>query len=144
MEHYEEMGVEGVTYKSLCWFCYMDDMSIIWPHGPSMLPRIPDHLKIQFTLETEGEGHLPFLDIDIYCKSEGSLGQKVYHKLTHINLYLNSNSHYHLYNKQAVLSRLVHRARSLCAQRSLHSELRITFRQNSYSNRQPQLLSCRT
>jgi hypothetical protein len=29
------------------------------------------------------EGHLPFLDIDIYRKTDGSLGHKVYRKSTH-------------------------------------------------------------
>jgi hypothetical protein len=32
--------------------------------------------------------HLSFLDIDMYCKSDGSLGHKIYHKSPNINLYL--------------------------------------------------------
>jgi hypothetical protein len=88
-------------------------------------------------METERDSHLPFLDIDIHHKSDGSLGHKVYCKPTHTNLYLNSNSHHHPSNKQAVLSTLVHMARSLCDQESLHGELeflRTTFRQNGYSD----------
>jgi len=50
------------------------------------------------------EGHLPFLDIDIYRKTDGSLGHKVYRKSTHTNLYLHQNSHHHPTNKQSVLS----------------------------------------
>jgi hypothetical protein len=122
----------------------VDDTFVIWPHGPGRLSEFLDHLNsihesIQFTMETERDGHLPFLDIDIYRKPDGSLGHKVYHKPTHTNLYLNSNSHHHPSNKQAVLSTLVHRARSLCDQESLHSELeflRTTFRQNGYSDQQ--------
>jgi hypothetical protein len=34
------------------------------------------HNKIQFTMEIEEQGHLPFLDIDIYRKTDGSLGHK--------------------------------------------------------------------
>jgi hypothetical protein len=34
------------------------------------------------------EGHLPFLDIDIYKRPDGSLGHTVYRKPTHTNLYL--------------------------------------------------------
>jgi hypothetical protein len=67
------------------------------------------------------------------------LGDKVYRKPTNTNLYLNSNSQHHPSNKQAVLSTLVHRARSLCDQESLHGELeflRTTFRKNDYSDRQ--------
>ena len=32
------------------------------------------------------EGHLPFLDIDIYRKKDGSLGHKVYQKPTHTRI----------------------------------------------------------
>jgi hypothetical protein len=76
-------------------------------------------------METEREGHLPFLDIDIdiYRRPDGSLGHRVYHKATHTNLYLNAGSHHHPSSKQAVLSTLVHRARALCDQESLQAEL---------------------
>jgi hypothetical protein len=67
------------------------------------------------------------------------MGHKVYRKFAQTNLYLNHNSHHHRSNKQAALSTLVHRARSLCDQDSLCGEtefLRTTFRQNGYSDRQ--------
>jgi hypothetical protein len=85
------------------------------------------------------DGHLPFLDTDIHRKPAGSLGHTVYCKPTHTNLYLNSSSHNYPSNKQAVLSTLVHRAKSLCDPESLHGELdflRTTFRHNAYSDRQ--------
>jgi len=34
-------------------------------------------------MEIEEEGNLPFLDIDIYRKTDGSLGLNVYRKPTH-------------------------------------------------------------
>ena len=74
-------------------------------------------------METEKDGHLPFLDIDIYRRPDGSLGHKVYRKPTHTNLYLNPGSHHHPSNKQAILATLVHRARALCDNESLHGEL---------------------
>jgi hypothetical protein len=79
--------------------------------------------NIKFTMEIEKEGHLPFLDIDVYRKTNGSLGHKVYRKPTHTNLYLHHRSHNHTANKQSVLSSLIHRARSLCDQESLPQEL---------------------
>jgi hypothetical protein len=144
MKHFEETALEGATHKPLCWFCFVDDMFVIWPHGPGKLSEFLDYLNsihesIQFTMETERDGHLPFLDNDIHSKPDGSLGHKVYRKPTHTNLYLNSNSHNYPSNKQAVLSTMVHRARSLCDQDSLHGELeflRTTIRQNSYSDQQ--------
>jgi hypothetical protein len=62
----------------------------------------------------------------------------MYCKPTHTNLYLNK-SHHHPSNKEAVLSTLVHRARDLCDEDSLQSELvfmRGIFKQIGYNNRQ--------
>jgi len=42
-------------------------------------------------MEIEDERHLPFFDTDIYRKTDGSLGHKVYRKPTHTNLYLHQN-----------------------------------------------------
>jgi hypothetical protein len=90
-------------------------------------------------MEMERGSHLPCTNINIYCKPDASVRYKVYHKPMHTNLYLNSNFYHHLSNKQAILSMLVHKARFLCDQKSMHSKLeflRTTFRQNGYSNQQ--------
>jgi hypothetical protein len=76
-----------------------DDKFIIWPHGPGKLTDFPDHLNsvhenIQFTTETERDRHLPFLDIEVSWKPDGSLGHRVYYKSTQTNLYLNGNSYH--------------------------------------------------
>jgi hypothetical protein len=87
-------------------------------------------------METENERHLPFLDIDIYRRPDGSLGQ-VYHKPTHTNFYLSAKSHHYPSNKQVVLSTLVHRVRDLCDEDSLQAKLvflRGVFQQNGYNN----------
>jgi hypothetical protein len=95
-------------------------------------------------METESEGQLPFLVLDIYRRPDGSLGHKVYRKPTHTNLYLNAKSHRHPSNKQAVLSTLIHRARPLCDEDSLQAELvflKDIFKGNGYNalNRRPYL-----
>jgi hypothetical protein len=90
-------------------------------------------------METESEGHLPLLDLDIYRRPDGSLGHKVYHKPTHTNLYLSAKSHRHPSNKQAVLSTLIHRARALCDEDGLQAELvflKDVFKENGYNDRQ--------
>jgi hypothetical protein len=74
-----------------------------------------------------------------YRRSDSSLGLKVYRKPTHTNLYLNSKSHHHPSNKQAVLSTLIHRARALCDEDSLQAELvflKDVFKGNGYNDRQ--------
>jgi hypothetical protein len=74
-------------------------------------------------MEKKEEGHLSFLDIDIYRKMDGSLGHKVYRKPTQTSLYLHQKSHHHPANKQSVLASLIHRAKALCDQDSLTQEL---------------------
>ena len=119
---------------------------MIWPHGQDKLQGFLYHLnslreRIQFTIETEKEGHLAFLDIDIYRKIDGTLGHKVYHKPTHTNLYLQQSSHHHPAQKQSVLTSLIHRARALCDEDSLPQELEFltaVFKNNGYNHRQIQ------
>jgi hypothetical protein len=87
-------------------------------HSPGKLTDFLDHLNsvhenVQFTMEMERDSHLSFLDINIYHRPDGSLGYKAHYKPTRTNLYLSSNSHHHPSNKQAVLTTLVYRSRSL-------------------------------
>jgi hypothetical protein len=96
MEESEKKAIEQTVLKPVCWFRYVDDTFVIWTHGQEILTEFLNHLNrlhnnIQFTMEIE-EGHLPFLDIDIYRKADGSLGYKVYRKPTHTNLSLHQNS----------------------------------------------------
>jgi hypothetical protein len=69
MEDFGEMAPYRAAHKPLCWFSYVDDTIVFWPHEPDRMRDFYDHLNsvhwnIQFTIEREG--HLRFLDIDIY------------------------------------------------------------------------------
>jgi hypothetical protein len=146
MEDYEKAALESASLKLRCWFRYVDDTSVIWQHGPDKLKDFLHHLNsihqsIQFTMETESEGHLPFLDLNIYRRPDGSLGHKVYRKPTHTNLYLNAKFNHHPSNIQAVISTLIHRARALCDENGLKVELvflKDVFKENSYNDGQIQ------
>ena len=121
------------------WFRYVDDTFVIWPHAKEKLTEFLNnlsglHTDIQVTIEQEG--HLPFLDTDIYRKTDGSLGPRVYRKPTHTSLYLHQNSHHHPANKRSVLASLIYRAKALCDQDSLFQELEFlttVFKDNGYS-----------
>jgi hypothetical protein len=140
MEDYEKAALESASLKPRCWFRYT---FVIWQHGPDKLKDFLHHLNsihqsIQFTMETESEGYLPFVDLNIYRRPDGSLGRKMYRKLNHTNLYLNATYHHHPSNKQAVISTVIHRARALCHEDSLQAELaslRNVFKQNGYNDR---------
>jgi hypothetical protein len=73
MEHFEERAIKQATLKPVCWYRYVDDTFVIWPHGQNKRTEFLDYLNrlhnnIKFTMEIEEGGHLPFLDIDIYRK----------------------------------------------------------------------------
>ena len=90
-------------------------------------------------MEKEEKGHLAFLDVDIYRKTGGSLGHKIFREPTHTNLYLHQNSHHHPANKQSVLTSLIHRAKALCDEDSITQELEFLttiFKDNGYSPQQ--------
>jgi hypothetical protein len=90
-------------------------------------------------MEIEITGQLPFLDLDIYRRPDGSLGHKEYRKPILTNLYLDAKSHHHPSNMQAVLSTLIHRARALCDEDSLQAELvflKDVNKENGYNYRQ--------
>ena len=128
VEHFEKKTIEQATHKPVCWFRYVNDTFVIWPLGQEKLTEFLNHLSglhnnIQCTMENEEEGHLPFLDIDIYRKTDGSLGNKVHRKPTRTNPYLHQNSHQHPANKQSDLASLIYRAKALCDQDSLTQEL---------------------
>jgi hypothetical protein len=145
MEDFEHKVIELPTYKPKCWYGYVDDTFVVWPHGMNKGMEFSELLSViyntDFTMETEKNGHLPFLDTDILRKSNGSLGHMstVYHKPTQTNLYLNSTSYHHPSNKHAVLNTLLHRVRSICDSEGIHEELQFLtniFKDNGYSHRQ--------
>ena len=146
VEEFERKALERAPLKPTCWYRYVDDTFVIWPHGQDKLQDFLNHLnslhnKIQFTIETEKDGHLPFLDIDIYRRTDGTLGHKVYRKPTHTNLYLQQNSHHHPAQKQSILTSLIHRARAICDEDSLPQELEflsLVFKNNGFKYRQIQ------
>jgi len=37
MEDFENKAIEQATHKPVCWFRYIDDTFVIWPHGQEKL-----------------------------------------------------------------------------------------------------------
>jgi hypothetical protein len=74
MEDFEDMILSQATHKLLCWFCYMNDTFVVWPHGPEKLLRVVDHLnglhRNKFSLETEKDDHF-------ICFTSTSVGHRM-------------------------------------------------------------------
>jgi hypothetical protein len=66
---------------------------------------------------------MPFLDVLVSRRPDGSLGHTVYRKPTHTNLYLHAKSAHLPAQKKGFLLSLIHRARRLCDADSLDKEI---------------------
>ena len=68
---------------------------------------------VQFTVEKEENGYLPFLDSLLTRESDGSISTSVYRKKTHTGQYLQFSSHHPLAHKKSVITTLFHHATAL-------------------------------
>jgi len=85
-------------------------------------------------METELNGHLPFLNTDIYSRPDASLEHTAYKKPTHTNLHLNAELHQHPACNNSVLSWYTELGPSVI--KKFPGELEFlcsTFIQNGYS-----------
>lgn len=82
---------------------------------------------------------LPFLDVEVMRKEDGTLGHTVYRKPTHTNRYLHADSHHHPAQKRGLIHTLVTRATRICEEPKLGLELtKLTdaLERNGYPARQ--------
>ena len=88
--------------------------------------------------EMLSDNQLPFLNILLIKKSDGSIGRHVYQKCTHTDLYLHLSSHHHPSQKFGVLKTLILRAFHICDDEHIDLELSHLchiFQMNGYSSR---------
>jgi hypothetical protein len=128
MEHFEQQALSRAPRKPTHWYRYVDDTFVVWPHGEDELREFLDHLSsfhhnIKFTMEVEKNRSLPFLDVLVSRRPDGSLGDTVYRKPTHTDLYPHAKSAHHPAQKKGILLSLIHRARRICDAKSLDKEL---------------------
>lgn len=145
MEDLEETALRTTTLQPMCYYRYVDDCFLVWKHGEEKLGEFVDHInginpKIQFTVEREDEKkNLPFLDVMLGRRQDGTLSHTVYRKKTNTNRYLNAKSHHHPCHKKSVLHSLITRSRRLTDADHLPDELnylRKIFENNGYSSKE--------
>ena len=80
---------------------------------------------IQFTVETNKENDsILFLDTIVKPEADGNLSITVYRKPTHMDQYLQWDSHHHLSANFSVINTLIHRAQTVCNNPGhLHKEM---------------------
>ena len=141
MTEFETKALQSTKFKPKRWLRYVDDTFVIWTHGKRQLDIFLEelnniHPKIKFTMEIEKDNKLPFLDVLVYKKSNGTLGHTVYRKPTHTNRYLNAESHHHPAQLKSVVKTLIKRSERLADNENYNTESKIikeALQQNGYN-----------
>ena len=124
--------------KPMTWKRYVDDTLCIVRKGE--VDKLLDYLNsvrpsIQFTVEVEKDGSLPFLDTLIKRKSDGSLDITVYGKKT-TQKYTHFNSHHPPHVKRGLVKCLFNTTSSIVIDptqlRKEHTHLSKVLRSNGY------------
>ena len=121
-----------IAIYHFCGRCYTT-RSIIWIYTftiikknnrDSFLQHLNSiHFNIKFSCEEFREdGSMPFLDILITPKEDGSLKTSVFRKTTHTDLYLQWDSCHTIPSKNSVAGTLYHRASTVCSNPQLLQE----------------------
>ncbi|XP_050299707.1 uncharacterized protein LOC126738416 [Anthonomus grandis grandis] len=118
MEWFEEHAIDASRCKPKLWLRYVDDTFIIWDKEEKALQEFLLHLNsfrptIKFTMETEKDSALPFLDV-LVKKVGGNLRTSVYRKPTHTGQYLHYESNHPATTKVGIIRSLYNRARTIC------------------------------
>ena len=114
METVETKALQTFQNPSFMWKRYVDDAFVVIKKNN--FETFYEHLNnieasIKFTLETESNNSLLFLDV-LVVKKYGNLTTKLYQKPTHTNRFLNFNSQHLLGQKREIISTLSHRINS--------------------------------
>ncbi|XP_066017917.1 uncharacterized protein [Pocillopora verrucosa] len=123
MEDVEQRALAISPVKPSFWKRYVDD--VISAVSGNKAESLPSHLNsvepsIQFTLEREKDGHLPFLDLNVSRGVQGNLKTSVYRKPTQNYKYLAFDSHHPISLKKSVAK--TSSTRAVCLPSSLESK----------------------
>ena len=116
MEEIEQKALSTFKTPPRFYKRYVDDTLTALPMNT--ISTFHEHLNsinphIQFTVEVESNGTLPFLDVLLQHHVDGSIGTSVYRKPTHTGKYLDFSSHHPLQHKISVVRTLFTRASTL-------------------------------
>ena len=125
MEFFEKLVLNSAQYKPSLWLRYVDNTSVIWPHGPELLQNFLSHLNslrpsIHFTMEMESGGAITCLDVSVVTNGK-TVATEIYRKPAHTGRYLNCDSNH---VKRGLIQGLHNRASTICQdQRDLCVEI---------------------
>ena len=124
METFEEQAIESAPSKPKIWKRYVDDTFTILDRDrvDSFLQHLNSQQPtIRFTMETENDNKIAFLDASVSREPDGSLTTSVYRKPTHTDQYLAYDSHHPQSVKHSIVKCLYDRAKRLVTKPSVIS-----------------------
>ena len=112
MQAHETTALTTAEHAPRVWKRFVDDVFLIIKRAH--LEQFHEHInalhpKIQFTIEYEKDGSIPFLDT-LVTRNEGNISVSVYRKPTHTDQYLNFTSNHQTSCKESVVFSLLDRA----------------------------------
>ena len=116
METFEEQAIESTPSKPKIWKRYVDDTFTILDRDrvDSFLKHLnSQHPTICFTMETENDNKIAFLDASVSREPDGCLNTSVYRKPTHTDQYLTYDSYHPQSVKCGIVKCLYDRAERL-------------------------------
>ena len=146
MEDFEGTALVTCDLPPKLWLRYVDDTFVVWQHGENHLGEFLEHLnglhtRIDFTMEEEVSGKLPFLDVLVERK-DNRLTTDIYRKPTNTNRYLNYRSSHHPRVKMGIIKTLRSRAEKICGDDRMESDerkkLKNIFMDNGYPRQKVQ------
>ena len=116
MEDVEQRSLATFPNPPKFWMCYVDDTC--WALATSDIDRFHQHINfiephIQFTVEMETNGQLPFLDLLLRREEDRSIFTSVYRKPMNTKRYLDFSCHHPQAHKATVVRTLMNRAKIL-------------------------------
>ena len=128
MEHFETTALQTLSQRPSLWLRYVEDTFVIWPHSRPDLDHFLAHINqhhpsIKFTMETEQNNSIPFLDVLVTKSPSGKPAHQVYRKPTHTDRYLHYRSFHHPSVLQSVPNALIRRAHQLSDADHLDQEI---------------------
>ena len=143
MEELEEKLLASSPLKPAMWRRYVDDTWVLWQHGDDALAEFLErmngiHEDIKFTMETERDGKLPFLDVLVTRNGSDGLDTEVYRKAIASNVYIPASSNHAHSIKRGIIKNMFDRARNVCStsssRRKEERTLQDIFCRNGYKN----------
>ena len=120
MEGFETKAISSSPQPPYLWKRFVDDtFTIIKSSEKARFLQHLNSIDPVYSLPVKNVEKMPFLDILITPREDGSLNTTVYRKPTHTDLYLQWGSNHTVSSKYSVVGALHHRAKTICSNQEL-------------------------